>query len=295
MFARIGLLVLTNITIMIMLTIISLIFFQWNWGLMLSSSGWLLIYSAVIGFTGAFISLFLSRWMVKRAYKVILITPENVGQLDSKEKTVYDTVVRIAGEHRIELPEIGIYKDSEPNAFATGATKNSALVAVSTGLLELMDEDAIEGVVWHEMAHVLNGDMVTMTLLQWVINTFIVLISRIIANMIDNATDGKLGYTGYIWVLMILEIILGLLTMPILMAFSRHREYRADEGGARFVGKQKMIAGLQALQKFTDRMEGHQDSFASMKIGSKPSSGIKKMFSSHPDLSDRIHNLEIKF
>jgi len=222
---------------------------------MLNSVEGLLICSAVIGFTGALISLFLSRWMVKRAYRVILITPENVQKLDEKERAVYDTVVRIAEEHRINLPEIGIYKDSEPNAFATGANKNSALVAVSTGLLELMDKNAIEGVVGHEMAHVLNGDMVTMTLLQGIINTFIVFISRIIANLIDNATDGKLGYIGYAGVVILLEVILGFLTIPILMAFSRHREFRADEGSARFVGKEKMIAGLQALQKFTDRME----------------------------------------
>jgi len=233
--------------------------------------------------------------MAKKVYKIILITQENLNQLDKKERVVYDTVVKIAQEHRIQMPEIWIYKDSEPNAFATGATKNAALVAVSTGLLELMDEDAIEGVIGHEMAHILNGDMVTMTLLQGIINTFIVLISRIIANMIDNATDGKLGYIGYVWVLMILEVVLGILTMPILMAFSRYREYRADEGSARFVGKEKMISGLQALQSFTDKMEGKKDSFAAMKIGSKSSSGIKKLFSSHPDLSDRIKNLQVKF
>jgi len=294
MFARIWLFLLMNITIMIMLTIIGSVFFGWFWNMMASTGG-LVVFSAVIGFVGSFISLFTSRWLMKKTYGIILITPENIDQLDKKERVVYDTVVRIAGEHRINLPEIGIYKDSEPNAFATGATKNSALVAVSTGLLELMDTDAIEGVVGHEMAHVLNGDMVTMTLLQWIINTFIVLISRIIANIIDNATDGKLGYAGYVGVLILLEIVLGILTMPILMAFSRYREYRADEGSARFVGKEKMIAGLQTLQKFTDRMEWHKDSFAAMKIGSKPTSGIKKWFSSHPDLGDRIHNLEAKF
>jgi heat shock protein HtpX len=150
------------------------------------------------------------------------------------------------------MPEVGIYTAQDPNAFATGATRNSSLVAVSSGLLETMTEREIEAVVAHEMAHIINGDMVTMTLMQGVMNTFVVFFAHIAARAIDNFTDGKLGWLGYNAVYLVLQIVLGIFASIVVMAFSRHREFKADEGSARFVGREKMIAALHALKSLKE-------------------------------------------
>lgn len=297
MFKRIFLFLLTNIAVLAVITIVIAVL-ENVFGIQISwySTSYIsiLIYAAVVWFTWSFISLLISKWVAKRAYNVVLITPENLNQLDEKERLVYDVVHRLAGDNHIKMPEVWIYEDSDPNAFATGATKNSSLVAVSTGLLELMKNDEIEWVIAHEMAHILNGDMVTMTLLQWVVNTFVVFLSRILANIFDNVTDGKFGALGYFLVNLILQILLWILASLITMAFSRYREYRADEGSAKFVGKEKMIAWLRALQKMQNLASPDSSELATMKISTKWKGWLLQYFSSHPDLEDRIKNLESK-
>lgn len=190
MFKRIGLFVLTNIAIMAMISIVLFIVSS-VFGLRLSGYGTsmfeLLIYSAIIGFTGSFISLAISRWIAKRSYNIELIDDKNLHKYNEKEQFIYKIVHRIAQNEHIITPEVGVYSSEEVNAFATGPSKNKALVAVSSELLNVMDKDEIEGVVAHEMAHILNGDMVTMTLLHGVLNTFVVFLSRLIAGAIDQA------------------------------------------------------------------------------------------------------------
>lgn len=259
-------------------------------------SGWgyqgLLIFAFLFGFGGALVNLQMSRWMAKRAYRIQLIDMD-MAYRHPKLKVVYDTVYTISEAEHISLPEIGYYQSSSPNAFATGSTRNRALVAVSTGLLDAMSPDEIRGVIGHEMTHVLNGDMVTMTLLQGVLNTFVIFFARVIAMAINGATrdDGErgLGSLAYYGIVMILDLVLGLLASIILMWFSRKREYAADAGSAGFVGTQHMIAALQRLQSFQAVPE-KQDQYAMMKI-----SGGKvwlHLFSSHPSLEKRIAALQ---
>ena len=251
------------------------------------------IYSAIVWFTGSFFSLMISKWMAKRAYDMTFLTEENEWELSEKERIVYTTVNSLARQHSIKIPEVGIYEDSEPNAFATGPSKNNSLVAVSTGLLETMDKNAIEWVVAHEMAHILNGDMITMTLLQWVLNTFVVFFARIVANIFDNATDGKFWNLGYFVVNILLQILFGVLASLVANKFSRYREYKADAGSAKFVWKDKMIAWLQALKDMQDRLHTSDwDKMATMQIATKKRSGFMTLFSTHPDLDDRIKALE---
>jgi heat shock protein HtpX len=192
------------------------------------------------------------------------------------------------------MPEVGIYIDTDPNAFATWATKNSSLVAVSTGLLNTMDKDAIEWVIGHEMAHILNGDMITMALLQWVVNTFVIFLSKIIANIVSSAVDERLSFLIYIVVDITLQILLGILASFVVMWFSRHREFKADEWSAKFVWKEKMIAGLKALQNMQNLAWTDKESMATMKISTKERTWIMRFLASHPSLDDRIANLEGK-
>ncbi|MDP5039056.1 MAG: protease HtpX, partial [Candidatus Gracilibacteria bacterium] len=259
----------------------------------------LLIFAGIVGFTGAFISLFLSKWMAKFSHNIKLFDYNNISSLSSKEKLVFDIVEKISSNNNIKMPEVGIYESPEPNAFATGATKNSSLVAVSTGLLDLMTEDEIEGVISHEMAHILNGDMITMTLIQGVINSFVIFLSRIIASVVDNylKSNDENASSGPSWVYyvvsIVLEIIFGILASLLVMWFSRHREFKADLGGAQYSSKQKMISALKKLQLYSDKMlTDDTDKLATMKIGSKKRGGFFALFSSHPDLGDRIRALE---
>ena len=294
MFKRIWLFLLTNLAVIVLLNIVFLVL-EKVLGVPVTGYGYFIVLAATLWFWGAFISLFISRWMAKKAYNIVLITPENVSKLDEKEKIVYDTVVRISLDNRITLPEIGIYTSDDANAFATGYNKNNALVAVSTGLLNTMNKEEIEGVIAHEMAHILNGDMITMTLLQWVLNTLVIFASRVIANIVSQFVDEKLATLVYFAVSIILEIIFGLLASIIVMAFSRHREFRADEGSARFVGKEKMIAALKALQKTEKLAPESKGKFATMQISTHTEGGIKSWFMSHPSLESRIENLQSKF
>jgi heat shock protein HtpX len=290
MFNRILIFALTNIAVM---AVISLIFIILNvvFGINIEGNSMIgmLIFSAVVGFGGAFVSLALSRWSVKRAYSIVLITPENRYQASAKEQKVYELVERIAREQCIKMPEVGIYIDHEVNAFATGMSRNKSLVAVSTALLEQCTQSEIDGVIAHELSHVLNWDMVTMTLLQWVLNTFIVFLARIIARIIDEATDGKLGWLGYQAVYMLLQLILGLGATLIAMRFSRYREFKADLGSARLIGKSHMIAALRKLQ--TLHPAPHRDTawLSAFMISSGEKTSI---FASHPSLESRIQSLE---
>ncbi|RAL57487.1 zinc metalloprotease HtpX [Candidatus Gracilibacteria bacterium GN02-872] len=292
MFKRIFLWIAMNIAVMIVLTIF--IYILGLFGIKVSSNTYLglFIISAVIGFAGSFISLFMSKWMAKKAYNIRLITASDLNMLNEKERLVYDTVSNLSERNHIKMPEVGIYESSEPNAFATGATKNSSLVAVSSGLLDMMDKDAIEGVVGHEMAHVLNGDMVTMTLLQGVLNTFVVFFSKIIANIVANSVDENYAGIARFAVDILLQIVFGFLASFIAMWFSRYREFKADAGSAYYVGKEKMIAGLQALKDMQNSIAKDDPTYSSMQISSKKTSGFMKLLSSHPDLDDRIKALE---
>ena len=284
-----------NIAVIILISVIFAILERFFWiSLDLYGQNYvsIWIYAAIIWFSGSFISLLMAKWAAKRAYNIVPISKEDVFSLGVKEKIVWDTVSELAERNHITMPEVWIYNSPEPNAFATWRSKNSSLIAVSTWLLDIMDKWAIEWVVAHEMSHVLNGDMVTMTLLQWVLNTFVVFFARIVANFIASRSDEWLSWIAYMWVYILLEVIFWLLATPIAMAFSRHREYKADEGSARFVWKEKMIAWLEALKKMQNFASKDNSELATMKISTKWRSWIFKLYSSHPDLDDRIKALE---
>ena len=296
-FKRIFLFLATNIAIILVITAIIFVLERY-FGFHISSSvsngyGGLFVFALIFGFVGSFISLAISRWMAKRAYDIQLISETRLMDYDSKTQMVYTTVSTIAKQNGIDMPEVGVYESADPNAFATGPSKNKSLVAVSTGLLESMTAPEIEGVIAHEMSHILNGDMVTMTLLQGVLNTFVIFFARIIGSIIDKTVfkneEGN-GW-GYFITVIVFEIILGILASLVLMAFSRYREYRADEGSSRLVGKDKMILALKRLQYIVTNKEIVDDGkLATFKIHSEK--GFMTLFMSHPDLDDRIKNLE---
>lgn len=294
MFRRIGLFLLTNIAILLVLTIFTyILWFFWIDISSFWSNTSILIYSAIIWFTGSFISLAISRWVAKKSYKIKPITIDQVSSLSDKEKIVWNTVSDLAERNHIKMPEVWIYIDSEPNAFATGPSKNKSLVAVSTGLLNNMESGAIEGVVWHEMAHILNWDMVTMTLIQWVVNTFVLFAARIVANIISWYVKEEMSEIVKFLSYMALQIIFWILASLITMKFSRYREFRADAWSAKFLWKEKMIAWLKALKLMQEKMHKPVDNkFATMQISSKKRTWIVALFSSHPDLDDRIKALE---
>lgn len=247
--------------------------------------GALLVYSAVIGFAGSFISLFLSKFMAKRSMGVQIIdNPAN-----STERWLVDTVAKQARQSGIGMPEVGIFPSPSPNAFATGWNKNNALVAVSAGLMQQMTQDEVEAVLGHEVAHVANGDMVTLTLIQGVVNTFVIFLSRVIGHIVDRVVfKVERGHGPAFWIVSLLaQFILGILASMIVAWFSRHREYRADAGGADLAGKQKMINALKRLQQ--SQTESLPDEMAAFGI-----SGTKMadLFASHPPLEQRIKALQ---
>ncbi|MFT4789535.1 MAG: heat shock protein HtpX [Paraglaciecola sp.] len=246
----------------------------------------LLVYAAVIGFSGAFISLFLSKFMAKRSMKVhIIVDAEN-----QTERWLVDTVQKMAKTAGIGMPEVGVFTHSSPNAFATGWNKNNALVAVSTGLLDSMTKNEVEAVLAHEVSHVANGDMVTMTLIQGVVNTFVVFLSRIIGHVVDRVVFRvERGHGPAFWIVsFIAEIILGLFATMIVMWFSRYREYKADVGGATLAGRKNMIAALERLQSFKGAPE-LPDEMAALAINAGK---VQAIFSSHPPLEQRIKALQ---
>ncbi len=249
----------------------------------------LLVMSAVIGFGGSFISLALSKFMAKRSMGVQIIeNPTN-----RTEQWLVDTVRRQAEEARIGMPEVGIFHSPQPNAFATGMRRNAALVAVSSGLLQNMQADEVEAVLAHEVSHVANGDMVTMGLIQGVVNTFVIFLSRIIGHVVDRLVfKTERGYgPAYYVTSIVAQIFLSILASMIVMWFSRQREFRADAGGASLAGRNKMISALRALQRGHEA-EDLPGEFAAFGISGNMASGMKKLFMSHPPLSERIAALE---
>ncbi|MBA6392169.1 protease HtpX [Colwellia sp. BRX10-3] len=247
----------------------------------------LLIYAAVIGFSGSFISLFISKFMAKRSMGVQIIdTPS-----DETQRWLLNTVQEQAKKANIGMPEVGIFNHPSPNAFATGWNRNNALVAVSTGLLSHMNKNEVEAVLAHEVSHVANGDMVTMTLLQGVLNTFVVFLSRIIGHVVDRAVfNVKSGHGPAYWIVSIVaQMVLGLLATMIMMWFSRYREFRADEGGASLAGRQNMIAALSKLEQLQNAPQLPTE----MSALAISSGKMNALFSSHPPLAKRIASLRM--
>jgi heat shock protein HtpX len=251
--------------------------------------GALLIMSAIIGFGGSFISLALSKWMAKRSMGVQIIEqPRN-----QAERWLVETVRRQAQVAGIGMPEVGIFDSPQPNAFATGMNRNAALVAVSTGLLRQMREDEVEAVLGHEVSHVRNGDMITMGLLQGVVNTFVVFLSRVIGFIVDRVvfrTERGVG-PGYFITSIITQILLSVLATLIVMGFSRQREFRADAGGAALAGRGKMIAALRRLQGVHEPQDLPEE-MAAFGISGRVGGGLRRLFLSHPPLETRIAALE---
>ncbi|TPW21378.1 MAG: heat shock protein HtpX [Elusimicrobia bacterium] len=257
--------------------------------------GALLALCALWGFAGSFISLQLSRWMAKRAMGVHLIDPERPG--GAVERSLVEKVRSLSMKAGIDtLPEIGIYESPEVNAFATGPSKNRALVCVSTGLLERMDNQAVEGVLGHEISHVANGDMVTMTLVQGVVNTFVMFFARILAFAISNAMGSRdrdddrpaMGGFGQYMLVMLLESVLMMLASPIVYWVSRRREYRADAGSAHLTSRQTMIHALESLAGARVGATAAAPSVATMMIHGEPAGLWSKLYSSHPPLESRV-------
>jgi heat shock protein HtpX len=251
--------------------------------------GSLLIYAAIIGMSGSFISLAMSKWIAKRTTGAHVI--EHPG--NATESWLLDTVRRQARQAGIGMPEVAIYDAPEPNAFATGMRRDSALVAVSTGLLRSMSQDEAEAVLAHEISHVANGDMVTLALIQGVVNTFVVFFSRIIGHVVDRVVfKTERGYGPAYWITTIVaELVLGILATIIVLWFSRYREFRADAGSAKLVGAPKMIAALQRLQLAVNNVHlpAQMRAFG---IAGDVGHGLKRLFMSHPPLEERIAALQ---
>jgi heat shock protein HtpX len=250
----------------------------------------LLIFSAVVGFTGSFMSLMMSRWMAKMMMRVKVLDPRS--SLSPIERNLVERVHQLSRAAGLtKMPQVGIYQSPEVNAFATGPSKRSSLVAVSTGLLHEMDDDAIEGVVAHEVAHIANGDMVTMTLLQGIVNTFVVFLARIAAWAVSRFVKEELAPVVHFIAVIIFQLVFSILGSLVVFAFSRYREFHADRGGADLAGKDKMIHALRSLKQYTGRVNDEQASLSTLKINSKKGMSL---FSTHPNLDDRISRLEAK-
>lgn len=286
---RVLLFLATNLAVMLVLSIVLSLLSSF-FGINTRGSGGLLLLAAVFGFGGSIISLFMSKWMAKRAYGI-----QSIEQPRSEmEYWLVNTVQRQAQQAGIGMPEVGIYDAPDMNAFATGANRNNALVAVSSGLLYNMSRDEAEAVLAHEVSHVANGDMVTLTLIQGVVNTFVIYISRLLAGIVSNfmrsSDDEESSFGGgmaYFAISMVFEMIFGILASMIVMWFSRQREFRADAGSAKLVGKEKMIAALERLARGQEsQLEGTM-----MAFGINGKSSMSEFFMSHPPLEKRIQAL----
>lgn len=289
---RILLFVLTNIAVLLVLSVtlrllgVDRILTESGTGLDLWA---LLIFAAVIGFGGSFISLAMSKWMAKRMTGAQVIQqPRNPTEI-----WLFETVRRHARQAGIDMPEVAIYDAPDINAFATGMKRNKALVAVSTGLLQSMDRDEADAVLGHEVSHVANGDMVTLALLQGVVNTFVIFIARVIGHVVDRVVfRNEEGHGPAFWVTTIVaELFLAVLATIIVMWFSRHREFRADAGGARLAGKHKMIAALERLRRAHEPVH-LPDQLAAFGINGRIPKGFQRLFMSHPPIEVRIARLQ---
>ncbi len=283
---RILLYLATNLAILILLgTVMSIL------GVDTRSTSGLLVFAALFGMGGSFISLAMSKWIAKKATRAQVIDqPTN-----PTERWLMDTVRRQAELAGIGMPEVAVYQAPDMNAFATGMKRDDALVAVSTGLLQNMSKDEVEAVLAHEISHVANGDMVTMALIQGVLNTFVIFLSRIAASIINNflrqdEEGGGLGFMGYMAVTIVLELVFGLLASIIVMWFSRRREFRADSGAVQLAGRQKMIDALRRLQAHHEPSRLPEQMAA---FGIRPrEGGLTALFRSHPPLEARIRALQ---
>ena len=291
MLTRVALFIATNLAVVFVLGIVLRLL---GVDQMLAESGSglnyeaLLIMSVVFGFGGSFISLAISKWMAKRSTGARVITqPSN-----STEAWLLATVQRLSNAAGIDAPEVTIYDAPDMNAFATGARRNSALVAVSTGLLRGMKQDEVEAVLAHEIAHVANGDMVTLTLVQGVLNTFVIFLSRIVGHIVDRVVlKNERGYgIGYFVSVMAAQLLFGILASIIVMWVSRYREFRADAGSAQLNGKQAMINALARLDRGTPAQL--PESLEAFGISGRRGGGLKALFMSHPPIADRIAALK---
>ncbi|MDR5897879.1 protease HtpX [Halomonas vilamensis] len=255
----------------------------------------LLIFCFVFGMAGSMISLFISKWMAKRSTGTVIIeTPSN-----QTEQWLLDTVKALAREAGIKTPEVGIFPAQQSNAFATGWNKDAALVAVSAGLLNRMQPEEVRAVLAHEIGHVANGDMVTLALIQGVVNTFVMFFARVVAHLVDNFLksrsdgEGGLGFMGYFAVVIVAEIVFGLVASAIVAWFSRFREYRADEAGARLAGTGAMVNALARLKAETELPDQMPDTLRAMAITKGQTRSLtERLFASHPPLDDRIRALK---
>ena len=286
---RIVLFLATNLAVVLVLGIVTSIVLPML-GLNTRGMGGILVFALIFGFGGSFISLAMSKWLALRSTGAQVIEqPRN-----STQQWLLDTVARQAQAAGIGIPQVAMYDSPDINAFATGASKNNALVAVSSGLIRNMSQDEAEAVLGHEISHIANGDMVTLTLIQGVVNTFVIFIARAIAMVIDNflrgddEEGGGLGMFAYMGVVFVLEAILGIGASIIVMWFSRQREFRADEGGASLAGREKMVAALRRLQQSHEpQLEGSM-----MAFGINGKRTMSEMFLSHPPLEKRIAHLQ---
>lgn len=285
---RVVLFLATNLAVILVLSIVLNIVFSFL-GVDRSSIGGLLVFAAVFGFGGSFISLAMSKWMAKRSTGAVVIEqPRN-----ATEQWLMNTVARQAKAAGIGMPEVAVYDSPEMNAFATGMNRNDALVAVSTGLLRNMREDEVEAVLAHEVSHIANGDMVTLTLIQGVVNTFVIFLARLVAGMLNNnGNNNQGGGIAYFATVIVLEMVFGVLASIIVMWFSRQREYRADAGAAKLEGgPNKMIAALERLKhNHESRLEGSM-----MAFGIAGGAAKSELFLSHPPLEKRIAALRGRF
>ncbi len=291
---RVILFILTNLAVMVVASIVLSIFhvtpYLTQKGLNYQS---LFIFALIFGFSGSIISLLLSKTMAIHGFGVQKIqNPKN-----ASESQLFSTVQRLAQKAQIAMPEVGIYDSPKPNAFATGWNKNKALVAVSTGLLQNMNQEELDGVLGHEISHIANGDMVTMSLLQGVLNTFVIFFARIAAFLVSqflqrDEENSSISYMAYWGISILFEILFGILASLVVLAFSRWREFRADAGSAQLVNKSSMIAALRRLQQITAAApeDKRVPSMAAFKISGKSHFG--KLFASHPPLEARIAALE---
>jgi len=281
---RIFLFLATNLAVIVVLSIVARIFGVDQYLMARGGNlGGLLVFAAIFGFGGALISLAISKWMAKRSMGVRVITqPAN-----ATEQWLVGTVRAQAEQAGIGMPEVGIFDSPQPNAFATGARRDAALVAVSSGLLRAMNQKEAEAVLAHEISHVANGDMVTLTLIQGVVNTFVIFLARVIGGLVDRREDGR--GMAYFATVIVAEIVLGIFASMIVMWFSRHREFRADAGGARLAGTTNMISALERLK--VGQPQPLPAQMAAFGIAGGRGAGLKKLFMSHPPLDERIEAL----
>ena len=286
MIKRILLFVITNIAVLLVLSVVAQLL---GINTYLAAHGQslegLLVWAALFGFGGAFVSLAMSKMQAKMFMGVQVIAPQSA---DPTAQWLLSVVEHHARNVGVRMPEVGIFESPEPNAFATGMSRNSSLVAVSTGLIQRMSRPEVEAVLGHEMTHVANGDMVTLTLIQGIVNTFVLLLARVVGNIIDRAVfrsdDGR-GIASYL-TFYVLQIAFGLLATPIVMWFSRWREFRADRGGAQLAGTPNMIEALEELKRVHEPLPSRQ--LAAFGIAGDAGWGLKRLFMSHPPLDERI-------